>query len=234
MYSFVSCYFFGEIIGNFASFDNSSAFRNLEWNRKITLSSNGLNGCRELLFRIDYLGLSAATSKKTRFCISLTISSSLFFSPIGCSPTVHCSNSAILDGFNRSPLFWGIGWKLGSWLLLCRFPGFVASNVLYVRAVLTPYLLLPSWKTYDSANLLRYCVKSSNRSNKNNFRLTAKLLILFSRDVLHLTILIRSAIGYDLSVGGSPLDERRQMDGLYNIGLVDEFNAPRWDYPSIK
>ena len=96
-----------------------------------------------------------------------------------------------------------------------------------MRAVLTPYLLLPSWKTYDSANLLRYCVKSSNRSNKNNFRLTAKLLILFSRDVLHLTILIRSAIGYDLSVGGSPLDERRQMDGLYNIGLVDEFNAPR-------
>ena len=62
-------FLFGKIIGNFASFDNSSAFRTLEWDRKITLSSIGLNGSRELLFRIDYLGLSSPTSSpKIRFC----------------------------------------------------------------------------------------------------------------------------------------------------------------------
>ena len=190
MYGFVSCSFFGTIVGNFASFRNSSAFPNLEWDRKITLSSNELNG--ELPFRIGYLGLSAAiSSQKTRFCISPTIFFTLFFIQIGVtSPTVHCSNSAILDGLTRWPLFWANGYKLGTWLFLCRFPGVVASNLLSSRGelALTLHLLLPSWKTYDSTNLLRSCVKSSDYSTKANFQLTAKLWILLSRDLLHLTI----------------------------------------------
>ena len=159
MNGFVSCSFFGQIIGNFASFHNSSAFRTLEWDPKITLSNNVLNGCRELLFRIDYLGLSAAiSSQKTRFRISPTISCTLFFSLIGVtSPTVHCSNFAILDGFTRWPLFWGNGYKLGTWLFHSGFPWVVASHLLSLRAGFN-YLLasseLENLRLYQSASVL--------------------------------------------------------------------------------
>ena len=37
MTRFITCSIFGKIIGNFASFDNSSAFRKLEFDRKIPL-----------------------------------------------------------------------------------------------------------------------------------------------------------------------------------------------------